>query len=612
MTKTGDPVKRSKTRLWKLLGNILTIGEANLKIFFIAMMLILGGVFFEVFGISMIIPLMNGLASDGNFLANMNVPYIGPPLRYLNFKSDFGIFIFFSAVILGSAWLSTTFLILSNFFTAKFLSDLGHNLRIKIFSRYLSFGKGFYDNNKTGALVSIMHDNVKELTYTLSSMRIPLVGIVMAIAFLFFLFMVSWRFSILAILLVILIYFPLTRLVAALKASATKQVSAGLELNSYLVDILSNILLVKSCSSEKAELERLSKKSDQLRFHVFNVFKKEAVVLQATDVIAATGLVVLAVLFTTISMKFKDFSLGRFIVYFYALMRFINYSKMASSIKAYLAKIYHIMERVSEIFDDSGKIFIKDGTDEFHGLKERVEFKNIDFYYEPSGKQILNDVTFNMASGSSVAIVGPTGAGKTTIANLLCRLYDPASGGIYIDGKDIRGFKIDSMHEKIAVVSQETTLLNGSIWSNIVYGMKTHVSRDMVDEAAKRSRLYDFIMSLPEKYDTLVGEHGVKLSGGEKQRISIARAILKNPEILILDEATSALDTETEMSIQTSLEDLMRGRTVLAIAHRLSTLRNSDWIIVLENGRITEEGRISELLDKKDRFFYYWNIQKFY
>jgi len=263
-----------------------------------------------------------------------------------------------------------------------------------------------------------------------------------------------------------------------------------------------------------------------------------------------------------------------------------------------------------EILSNEDKFFVKGGTKEFKGLKEKIEIKNLTFSYV-TGLPILNNASFSIEKGKMTAIVGPTGSGKTTIISLLIRFYEIPKSTIVIDGIDIKDFTLESLRKHMALVSQETLLFNDSLRKNIIYGLKRNVSEKELIEATKKARLYEFIKKLPEGFETTIGDRGVKLSGGEKQRLSIARALLKKVEILMLDEATSSLDSITEKMIQESIDEAVKGRTSIVIAHRLSTIKNADKIVFIENGEVIEQGKIKELLDKKGKFYEHWMQQKF-
>jgi len=251
--------------------------------------------------------------------------------------------------------------------------------------------------------------------------------------------------------------------------------------------------------------------------------------------------------------------------------------------------------RTFEILDEEPDVVDMPGAVELKEVVGRIDFRNVSFSYE-RGRPVLQNISFHIDPGECVALVGASGAGKSTIANLVPRFYDPDEGCVLLDGRDIREIKLSSLRRHIGLVPQETVLFAGTVRDNIAYG-RPEATFDEVVEAAKAANAHGFISALPDGYDTVVGERGVKLSGGERQRIAIARAILKNPRVLILDEATSSLDSESERVVQEALEKLMEGRTTLLIAHRLSTVRRATRILVLEGGRIVEEGTHEELLD---------------
>jgi ABC-type multidrug transport system ATPase subunit len=263
-------------------------------------------------------------------------------------------------------------------------------------------------------------------------------------------------------------------------------------------------------------------------------------------------------------------------------------------------------DRIYEILNIKPKIKEKANAKVLRKVKDNITFKNVCFSFG-SGK-ILDNISFSIKTGEKIGLVGPSGSGKSTIANLLMRFYDVNKGSITIDGVDLRNIKIDSLRKHIGIVSQETLLFDMSIKDNIRFG-KPNAARREVIAAAKLANIHDFIKKLPEGYDTIVGERGSSLSGGQKQRISIARVILKNPKIIILDEATSALDTESERTVQKALDNVLKDKTALIIAHRLSTLENVDKIAVLEDKKIVEQGTFSGLLKRKERFWKLYNLQ---
>jgi ATP-binding cassette subfamily B protein len=266
------------------------------------------------------------------------------------------------------------------------------------------------------------------------------------------------------------------------------------------------------------------------------------------------------------------------------------------------------MERMFGLLDVRAEVADKPGAPALKVSGGEIVFEHVDFHYDKA-RPILHDVSFQVAPGTTVAIVGSSGAGKSTISRILFRFYDVASGSVRIDGQDIRDVAQASLRAAIGVVPQDTVLFNDTIYYNICYG-RPNCTREEVERAAKLARIHDFIMALPQGYDSMVGERGLKLSGGEKQRVAIARTILKDPHILLFDEATSALDTRTEQEIQRSLEEVSRGRTTVVIAHRLSTIINADEIVVLDRGRVAERGRHGDLLARDGLYADMWRRQQ--
>ena len=265
-------------------------------------------------------------------------------------------------------------------------------------------------------------------------------------------------------------------------------------------------------------------------------------------------------------------------------------------------------KRFLEVMDTEPDIQDAPDAQPLEDVRGDVSYENVSFRYEGEEESVLQNISFNIPAGRSVALVGPSGGGKTTICSLLPRFYDVTGGKITIDGKDIRTLQLKSLRNHIGIVQQDVYMFYGTIKDNIAYG-RPNASMDEIIAAAKRANIHDFISQLPEGYDTFVGERGTRLSGGQKQRISIARVFLKNPPILILDEATSALDNESERHIQKSLEELAKDRTTITIAHRLSTVRNADEIIVIDEEGIRERGTHKDLLEKNGLYAYYYNMQ---
>ncbi|MFM8005470.1 MAG: ABC transporter ATP-binding protein, partial [Dolichospermum sp.] len=289
------------------------------------------------------------------------------------------------------------------------------------------------------------------------------------------------------------------------------------------------------------------------------------------------------------------------------LFRIIPITQDLNGVVAFLTTQSGAVENIKNLLKTDDKIYFQNGTLKFPGLKRSIDLVSVDFDYSPE-QRVLHNITLSIKQGEMTALIGSSGAGKTTLANLIPRFHDASDGYIYIDDVDLQKFEINSLRRQIAVVSQDTFIFNTSVWKNIAYGTP-NVTETEIKEAARLANALEFILEMPEGFDTQLGDRGVRLSGGQRQRIAIARALLRNPEILILDEATSALDSVSERLIQESLEKLSVGRTVIAIAHRLSTIAKADKVVVLEQGRIVEQGKYQELLEQKGKLWQYHQVQ---
>jgi len=309
-------------------------------------------------------------------------------------------------------------------------------------------------------------------------------------------------------------------------------------------------------------------------------------------------------------VKHRAADFSGFLVYFYLLKKCADHFGAFNRFSVALANVQGPLREIARQFSDDGKYFVPEGQRTFEGLSDTILFKQLTFSYG-NGNDVLRGIDLSIPKGKVTAIVGHTGSGKTTLINLVTRFYDCPPGALFLDGVDIREFTTGSLMEHIALVSQDTMLFNASLKDNITYGL-SNVDEAAIADAVEKARLKDLIENLPNGTDTTIGDRGVQLSGGEKQRVAIARAILKKTDIIILDEATAALDTRTERLIQESISEAIKGKTTIVIAHRLSTIQNADKIVVLEDGRIIEEGPLDVLLAKKGMFYQYWEEQKFF
>ena len=483
--------------------------------------------------------------------------------------------------------------------------DVEHSLRSDTFKNVLGLDLQYFENKSSGRLMAILNDDVNQLEKFLDTGANKLLQTITTVVVIGGTFLyISPLIAIFAFIPIPVIIFGSFRFTKTIASRYTRIRNAIETLNANLSNSISGILTVKSFNQEEKEFARIISSSTEVKSANYHAIRLSA---------AFIPIIRIAILFGfTATLLIGGFMAldGEINVAMYSVLLFITQRLLWPLTE--LGDTFDLYQRAMASFKRINALKntrpeIKDGSVESNGIDKSINFQNVNFSYVENFP-VLNDISLNIKKGSTTAIVGSTGSGKSTLIKLLLRLYDVDSGHILFDDIDIKDLEIHTLRKNIGLVSQDIFLFEGTVFENIAYG-NLEASETEIWEAAKLSESDEFINLLPNKKDTVVGERGQKLSGGQRQRISIARAILKNPEILILDEATSAVDNETEAAIQRSLDTLKEGRTVVAIAHRLSTIRNADIIYVLEKGRIVESGTHEELVNLKKVYANLWDVQ---
>ncbi len=564
---------------------------------------------FEGLSVGLMIPVLEAMARGGGMVSNASIPALDKIMSFLpGLKFRYVLLLLLGLVVLSET-LKHSLMYTSELIVSRLTRKMEHVLRVDIFNRYLQFSKAYFDRRKIGDLADLAINQVLLACDSLPALHSLLLFALFFTVHLTIMLLISWKLTLTSMVLLPAIYLVIRAISKRIQVSANRRFQIDQQMSSYMFDALQNVTLIRSYANEAAEGSAYRRISDDSRLNLHSIWKKIIFAPHAQEIIMAVTIVLLVCLSMLVLLEQRVSSIGIFLAFFIALRRFSANVTAIGSVWTHLSEKGAAVQRILALFDSGADVTIADGRREFEGLRDRIEFSKVIF--DQSGSRLLDGVDVTFRKGKMTAIVGPTGAGKTTLANMIPRFYDATSGVIRVDGVPIQEFRLDSLRMRIAVVDQTIPLFNTTIRENILYGIRREVPAEELHEICRRACFHDFVAGLAEGYETRVGDRGIRLSGGERQRIAIARALLKDPSIFILDEATSSLDVETELSIQKALENITRGRTVIVIAHRLSTIRNADHIVVIEKGRVVEEGMFAELLERKGLFQRYWSLQAF-
>lgn len=580
---------------------------------------------FNTFNYAMIIPILNAMFnSDGGFVftpiyvlpeITLDESGLNTVLSYIytyTFGEDF-VQMKFLAMLGGVLVSMNLFSNLFRYAAAMTVESLRINtlrrMRNEMFARVANMNVGYFSNQRKGDIMSKITQDVMVVQYCITNtLQVAFRDPLLIIGYMTLMIGISWQLSLFAVLFLPIVGLVIGRIVKRLRHPAKRGQERMADLVSVVEESLSGIKIVKGYNATNFIVDKFKKINADMSRLILSMARRQQLASPMSEFLGLTAVAIILVFGG--SLVENGYVTGAGFIAFVAA-----FSQITRPLRSFIDQFANINqgvaagERIFTIIDAENEVKDKENAREFEGLKESIELRNVKFSYE-SDREIIKGVNIKIKRGETVALVGPSGGGKSTLSELIPRFYDVDGGEVLFDGIPVQEYKQESLRAKMSIVSQETVLFNDTIEGNILMGRPTATHEEVI-EASKVANAHGFIMESAEGYDTNIGDRGTKLSGGQRQRLSIARAVLKNPEILILDEATSALDTESEKLVQDALTNLLKGRTSIVIAHRLSTIYNADRIYVIDDGRVVEEGKHKELLEKGGIYAHLIEMQSF-
>ena len=512
-----------------------------------------------------------------------------------------------SAIIVVAVWVRSGLTYAGLYYSKLAQANLLERIRYLIFVQLQNVSLSFYSKHRSGELINTFGREVNELKQSFNVFSNLISNSSTMFAYIISMFVISWKLSLITIALFALLYVGLSTIIGKVREASFAVPKASGKLSSISLESINGVRTIKGTGSQEFELARFERASEESIEAKSKLAYVSSFVKPITDGFAATILIGMVIIAYSLLIATGELKAASLLTFMFVLFRLLPLISIVNQSREKLSSFEGSLSNIKELLRKDNKPYMADGNLEFSGLRQGIVFHNVDFGYL-SKQSILKGIDITIEKGKTTALVGSSGAGKTTLADLIPRFYDPTRGSVAIDGTDLTKFAINSIRHRMSIVSQDTFVFNNTVRYNVAYGLDG-ISDRQIWEAIELANAKDFILDMSEQLDTVLGDRGVRLSGGQKQRLAIARALLRNPDILILDEATSALDSVTEKQIQKSLQTLCKGRTVITIAHRLSTIAKADKVVVLEQGRIVEQGNYQELLAREGKLWKYHQMQ---
>lgn len=584
----------------------------RLKFFSLSLFFSLALTIFNLYTVALLFPLVQGIINS-NFDHVKTLKLVGSVVNlYPNFfNTSLRLFILLVVWI----YLNIIFKNVLQYFSSVSIGyqskNATVNMRLLLFDKCLNFGKSFYDKNK----VSYIHEVVTKSSGTIENQFRSLQNLIiesfLIIMYSGAMFLISWKLLIVCGLSFPVVNFFTKKIINKIRNLTKNTEEATRNLNDKIYNILNCVPLVTGFSKENYERQSYQEASKKEIEESYKVKKISSLLAPIEDIGVTTSILLLAFGMAMVIYFDKSLSPANAFIFFYLAQNFINKLNSLNNFKLNIVYNNKTVNDINQLLEESDSYIIPNGTKNFSEFKNEIKINNLTFSYGgEDGMDIIKNLNLTIPKGKITAIVGPTGSGKSTIASLLLRFYDCPDNSIFIDGEDIKNFDLKSLRKKISFVNQDSLLFNDTIRQNISYSLHEEVDDNIIIDISKKTVVHDFVDKLPEKYETIIGERGSNLSGGEKQRISIARALIKDYDILIMDEATSALDANTEKKIVHTISEVSKDKTLIIISHRLSTIKDADHIIFIKDGEVKESGTLDEILNLEGLFYNDWNTQK--